>query len=494
MNNKQLETKVRQAFSAAAPDKLDEILRHCDTQKGAIVMMTPNKKTNPWLRRITGVAAAAALVLCGIVYSQTYMVASTVSLDVNPSIQIDVNSRQRVLEVIPLNEDGRAVVGEMDFHGSDLDVAVNALIGSMLRNGYLSEMANAILVSVDDSDAQRAQALQQQLAAEIDALLQTDAFSGAVLSQTVSDDAELDQLARSNNITPGKAQLVRQMANQNSFYSEEELAKLSINDLYLLNSSVDNVASTGQASDKAYIGRDAALEAAKAHAEITSPVTRWEAEMDYDDGRMVYEVEFFANNTEYDYEIDALTGEVLRHEFEPVPKVETQNRSETPVPAIPDTQMTPQEPTDDGRITADEAKMKALVHANLAHYSVDFGMEWELDSFRGRQVYEIDFDFDGCEYEYLVDAVTGEVLKYKKEQEGKPSVEVTNVTPSTTAEDAKQTALTHAGVSEQDIRDYDCELDDGVYEIEFQAGGYEYSYEVDAASGQVLKHEKERDD
>lgn len=415
MNNKQIKTKVCRAFSAAAPHKLDEILRHCHEQKGAIPMM-PRKKTNPWLARVTAVAAAAALVFGGVLYSQNSLVASTVSLDVNPSIQIDLNRRQRVLAVIPLNEDGEAVVDGMDFSGASLEVTVNALIGSMLRNGYLSEMANAILVSVDDSDARRAEALQQQLSAEIEALLQTDAFSGAVLSQTVRDDAELARLAASNNITPGKAQLVRQMAVQNSFYSEEELAGLSITDLYLLNSAVENVDSTGQASDKAYIGKESALEAAKAHAGVTI-VAQWECEMDYDDGRMIYEVEFWANNGEYDYEIDALTGTVLFHTFEPAPKAEAQTPNETPDPNLPGTQPDVQAPTVDGKITADEAKRKTLEHAGLMTVSANIRMDCELDTFRGSPVYEIDFAYGGYEYEYLVDAISGEVLKYEKEKD-----------------------------------------------------------------------------
>ena len=144
------------------------------------------KKTNPWLMRAAGIAAA--LLLCtgvGIgyhLYSTRYAVASTVSLDVNPSIEIRVNEKERVLSVNPKNEDGRTVVGDMDFSGSSLDVTVNALIGSMLRSGYLSELSNSILISVDSSDAAKGTAIKDRLAGEISGLLQTDSFSGAVLS------------------------------------------------------------------------------------------------------------------------------------------------------------------------------------------------------------------------------------------------------------------------------------------------------------------------
>ena len=63
---------------------------------------------------------------------------------------------------------------------------------------------------------------------------------------------------------------------------------------------------------------------------------------------------------------------------------------------------------------------------------------------------------------------------------------------------AKSIALNHAGVSESKAYDMDIELDDEdgmlVYEVEFKSGGMEYSYEINAASGAILKHETEIDD
>ena len=76
-------------------------------------------------------------------------------------------------------------------------------------------------------------------------------------------------------------------------------------------------------------------------------------------------------------------------------------------------------------------------------------------------------------------------------------------TPSGTVQDigyakAKSIALNHAGVSESKAYDMDIELDDEdgklVYEVEFKSGNMEYDYEIDAASGAVLKHEAELDD
>ena len=113
------------------------------------------------------------------------------------------------------------------------------------------------------------------------------------------------------------------------------------------------------------------------------------------------------------------------------------------------------------------------------------------------------------EFEYLVDAYTGKVLSGQKDllaavsasnETAKPSGQ--KPAPSEAAQDigyakAKSIALNHAGVSENQAYDMDIEVDDEdgklVYEVEFKSGNMEYDYEIDAASGTVLKHEAELD-
>lgn len=272
-----------------------------------------------------GIAAALVLLLGGAagvrLYSVNRAVASTVSLDVNPSVEIQVNQKDRVLRVNALNEDGRIVLGDMNFSGSSLDVTVNALVGSMLRNGYLSELANSILVSVDNGDPAKGVALQTRLTEEINSLLQTDAFTGAVLSQTVSADGTLEKLADTYGISLGKAQLIREIADKNPLYTPEDLAKLTINELNLLASAgsgaLDKVESVGTASDKAYIGADKARDAALRHAGVTAAdAAKLEVELSCEKGVMVYEVEFEAGGYEYDVDVNAKTGDILKSEKE----------------------------------------------------------------------------------------------------------------------------------------------------------------------------------
>lgn len=491
MTNHEIEGRIRRAFGHEAPDALPGILSDCEKRKGTVMVME-KKKRNPWVARTVGIAAAVAVCVMGglgfHLYGSRFAVASTVSLDVNPSIEIRVNSKEHVLKVEPRNEDGRKVVGDMDFSGSSLDVTVNALIGSMLRNGYLNENANSILISVDTRDAAKGAALREKLALEVDSLLQTDSFSGAVLSQTVTADTALQQLAEKYGISQGKAQLIQEIAAGNPTCSIDTLARLSIHELNLLmanNVRAENVASSGTASDKAYIGAEKATSLALEHANVAADlaVVR-EAKLDTEDGTLVYEIEFEAGGYEYEYDINAITGAVVKFEKE----YDDDARQ-------PDPDSTPG--SDIGEAKAREA---ALAHAGVAEADIrDYKIERDTDD--GVLLYEIGFKAGGYEYEYDIDAATGSILKFDKEADDAP---LQNPNPdSAPGSDigeakARETALAHAGVAEADVRDYKIErdTDDGVrlYEIEFKAGGYEYEYEIRAADGAVMKHHKELDD
>ena len=161
--------------------------------------------------------------------------ASVVSLDVNPSIELKVNRSEKVLACTPLNEDAKAILADMsngaDLKGAKLDVAVNAIVGSLVRNGYLDSISSAIMISVEDKDTARAEKLQRELTSTVDGVLQTSEAKAAVLTQTLTQDAGREQQARENNISTGKAALVNHVLALNSALKFDALAKLSVEEL-----------------------------------------------------------------------------------------------------------------------------------------------------------------------------------------------------------------------------------------------------------------------
>jgi uncharacterized membrane protein YkoI len=249
-----------------------------------------------------------------------------------------------------------------------------------------------------------------------------------------------------------------------------------------------------------YIGEAKAKSIALTHAGITeSAATFIRAYLDYDDGRVVYDVEFYSGDTEYDYEIDAESGDI--REFD----------RDIEYYSIPNSSRVT---TDAGRYIGEaKAKSIALEAAGIAESGATF-IKAYLDSDDGSVVYDVEFYSGNTEYDYEIDAVSGDIREFDEEIEyysiprstSDSSASVTTDNSNYTGgannhigkEKAKSIALSDAGLSESRVTRMKVKLDRGhkrtVYEVEFNNGRMEYEYEIDAATGEILESDAEYDD
>ena len=417
MNNKEIEKNIYQAFSNLEhEDQLSKILSDCKKTERRIVIM--EEKNYSWIYRFAGLAVACVLIVAmfiGYNYTQrsNNFIAATICLDVNPSIEIQINKEEKVLNVIANNEDANKIIGDMDFKGSDLKVTVNALIGSLVRNGYINEIANSILISVNDADPNEAQSLEERLMKEISSIID----NGSILYQKVDSlDDDINKIAEKYDITLGKAQLVKEIVQTNNLYKYEDLTSLSINELNLLKKNNEtNIQRNGQPSDKAYIGTDKAKEIAlKNTGAKDAEVTYKKSEIDYDRQRMVYEIEFIYQGVEYEYDIDALTGEIVDLEME---NINNQNQTNnTPTNNQSNNQTPTNNTTTQTTNSAIDAKQIALKHAGLKESDItNYRIKKDYDD--GVVKYEIEFMVGDIEYEYDIDANNGNVIGFSKEKD-----------------------------------------------------------------------------
>ena len=161
----------------------------------------------------------------------------------------------------------------------------------------------------------------------------------------------------------------------------------------------NNVNNTGD------ISLDKAKEIALSHAGLSSDqVTFVQANKDFDDGIQKYDIEFYCNGKEYDYEINASNGEIIQYDYDMeynyIPNNNTTNNQSNV--------------NTTANISAERAKEIALSHAGLASNQVTF-KRTELDFDNGIQKYEVEFYYNNKEYSYEINANTGDILSYEQD-------------------------------------------------------------------------------
>ena len=144
-----------------------------------------------------------------------------------------------------------------------------------------------------------------------------------------------------------------------------------------------------------------AKEIALTHAGVkAADATITKSKLDYEDGRQVYEIEFYVSGssgyTEYDYEIEAATGKIVSYDHD----------AESYAP--------PAQSTNSGvKVTEATAKKTALSRVSGATEKDIY--EWKLDYDDGRTEYEGKIIYGGMEYEFTINAATGTVTEWDAE-------------------------------------------------------------------------------
>ena len=157
--------------------------------------------------------------------------------------------------------------------------------------------------------------------------------------------------------------------------------------------ATENGTTTGsQTTTTKKITKAKAKSIALEHAGVSaSKATFVKAKLDYEDGRRVYEIEFYSGNTEYDYEILASNGKIISYDKEienyEIPRKNTSSST---------------------YIGKAKAKSIALKDAGVSASSATF-TKTKLDYEDGIRVYEIEFYTNSAEYEYEINAKTGKI-------------------------------------------------------------------------------------
>ena len=477
MKREEIEKKLDTAVSGMIPEdmfkRISENIVSVDSER---IEKGMKKKFNIFSKGFVGVAAAACVLFAvGVVgvpyYGNNYVPDSHVDIDVNPGVEIVTNKKNKVLEVQSTNQDGAAVIDGMNLKNTELKVAVNALIGSMVQKGYIQNDNTGILVTVRNDNEDKANKVKAEVLNDINTALSTNSIQATVINQTVKTTVDAKKFAAENNISIGKAVFVLNLAAKDTSLDAKELAKMKVSEIASL------------VVQKGIDIRDI--------VDYDSDDSIWEniadAIEDIDEDARDKGIATSAA-------VENSTAAATTSQPAPTQPAATQAAPEATTAAQPKSNNA------SGDIGIEKANEIAISHAGLSSGSVSF-VKAKLDTEDGVKVYDIEFYSGNVEYDYEINAATGAIVSFDQDIENyeiptQPAAPTQAASSVISVDKAKQIALSHAGVSGASFKKVKLDKDDGVrvYEIEFKVGNVEYEYDIDASSGAIISSSSEIDD
>lgn len=322
MKRHELENELKKQVAAETPDVLDAILERCGEQPESICRTedkAPKQAKRMW-RPVLATAAAVAVIVAGSLGLHSYTVAhavdTVVSLDVNPGVEIMANSAEKVLSISALDEEAGAALEGSALEGKTLEDAADEIVLILTEEGYITQEANSVLVTVNNADSAKAEDIEGRLIERIVAVLDSKGVEGSVLGQTVSGGRV--EASTSTDISAGKAALVEKLAALSPELDAEELKNMPVSDLAVLaevyagEDGLKGVVRVGKASEDSYIGAEGAVNATGAELGINAlDIVKAQTSVGVDEGKLVYKVDIETDVGHVFSIVDAVTGKIL---------------------------------------------------------------------------------------------------------------------------------------------------------------------------------------
>ena len=411
-----------------------------------------NTKRKPGWAKLGTMAACLALVLCtGIATHaiRSNATAGTFTMDVNPSVEYTIAKSGAVKSIRSLNSDAENALSDVTLGKQSVETALTRTVAAYEACGYMENGEATVLISFDsrlDANAE----LKASLSAEIQqALEQTDAVGTLVFHSELTENAEAAKIAEEFHVSLGRADWILTAANKTGLPTDE-VARMSLDELL----KFQEVSGISSVCVSKFISLEEAKKIALKDAkldELTQKIVFTREELNRNQGKPCYLLEFYTGTNQYFYQIDAKSGSIIYA----------------------------------GKyITLSEAKKIALDDAGCED-KVSFTEETLVSGGIKTPYYRLVFADAKTQWTYRIDAVLGIVLEKKQKE---------IVTADfISLEEAKEIALKDAGLNEatQKIVFTREELSRNsgkpCYILEFYTAKKQYSYKVDAKNGSIIE-------
>ena len=416
-----------------------------------------NTKRKPGWAKLGTMVACLALVLCtGIATHaiRSNATAGTFTMDVNPSVEYTIAKSGIVKNVRCLNSDAENALSDVALGKQSVETALTRTVAAYEACGYMENGEATVLISFDsrlDANAE----LKASLSAEIrKALEQTDAVGTLVFHSEMTENAEAAKIAEEFHVSLGRANWILTAANKTGLPTDE-VARMSLDELL----KFQEASGISSVSVSKFISLEEAKKIALKDAkldELVQKIVFTREELNRNQGKPCYLLEFYTGTNQYFYQIDAKSGSIIyAGKF----------------------------------ITLSEAKKIALDDAGCKD-KVSFTEETLVSGGIKTPYYQLIFADAKTQWTYRIDAVLGIVLEKKQKETATTEIDTADFI---SLEEAKKISLKDAGLDEatQKIVFTREELirNSGkpCYILEFYTAKKQYSYKVDAKNGSIIE-------
>lgn len=246
MNESKLKDQINTSFKSETPDILDKI-------KSSDQFFVPDKARkssfNTFFNKRLSYSLASVFILAIILFSIISLgteidpvVASTVTIDINPSIEITLDDDDVVINIIAINDDGDYLIDrDIEYQGLTLDRTIEIIIAKALELGYIVDSVddNIILINVESNQYEIQTRVEQALENKITQVVNNASKRVQVRKENrdnlTRDEANnLIREAKDLKISVSKLIIINKIIAEDDSYTIYSLKNLSVMRLYQL--------------------------------------------------------------------------------------------------------------------------------------------------------------------------------------------------------------------------------------------------------------------
>lgn len=247
MKKNDIHNKINQSLDLEAPDLLNKIKA---SDRFFIPVKKPREIKESYSLRfvLAGTIAIFVLLATFLLNSSPVdpVIASTITIDINPSIEITLDEDDKVINVRAINNDGNDIIDSaLIYSRYNVDEVIALLIEKAVEKNYITEDNNVILVSVQNKNEEAKTRIINNIEVRVNLEAKKYITAVTIIKERLEEQAQQgniseEQAASNYRITIAKLRLINSIIEEDDSYSIEDLKDLSVGRLYKLQQELLN--------------------------------------------------------------------------------------------------------------------------------------------------------------------------------------------------------------------------------------------------------------